>query len=166
MNRVLVFVAVWFGAMFLALRVEKIEMGHAICGAWGCGPPASALLAMHLFWLAAFLPPLIFAMATYRLPWRPIGWLLVICSAAALLGLGVWDYINFKNVYEQGFVWQRYLFYLATLVSVPVVQTLLLGIVAAMFGRLTNGKGEQLAQAATEQTLLSVAGSCQKTVVD
>ena len=61
---------------------------------------------------------------------------LICTSVLALIGFAVYDVLGInKAYYEAGYVWQRYLLSVASLVDVPIVQTLLIGIGLVFFRR-------------------------------
>ena len=62
----------WFGLMFVGLQIQQLDLGHWLCGQWGCGPPVAAVLGMHVFWLAVILPPSIMASRYFQWPWPKI----------------------------------------------------------------------------------------------
>ena len=50
-------------------------------------------------------------------------------SILALAGFGVYDYLGInQGYYQAGYVWQRYLLSVASLVDVPMVQTLVISV--------------------------------------
>lgn len=128
--------------MLGALQVERIPLGHSLCGAWGCGPPSEALLAMHLFWLSAIMPPALLAIGYLnRTPkfWFWSGLVLLGITSAGLIGLLVNDLSTNKFYYEAGYGWQRYGLSLLSLVEVPILQTMLVGLTFVVTGRLASG---------------------------
>ena len=48
----------WEAGLYAVLNVRQVESlnVHAICGTWGCGPPLSALISWHGFWLLLVAP--------------------------------------------------------------------------------------------------------------
>lgn len=141
MLRILIWIAAWFALMFGALQIQSIEMGHAFCGAWGCGPPVNAVLGIHSFWLTLLAPPILFASLKLQLPWPTIGKFLVASAIAGLIGFGVYDFFGMnQSYYQAGYIWQRYLLSLASFVDVPLVQALFIGIVLIFFGNKQPGE--------------------------
>ena len=145
MVRVLMFVASWFGLMWASLQVGKFNLGHSICGAWGCGPPLEALLSIHLFWIALAVPPLVMLSRWVAAPWKFLGTAILFVVMAALIGIGIWDVSSHRATYQAGYYWQRYLFSVATLVDVPVPAALLSGIALRIFGPGPSSKTSELA---------------------
>jgi len=109
---------------------------HAICGPWGCGPPLDDLLRWHGFCLALMA--------------LPIGYLVIFCppattryltilittaAVAGLLGILAWEAATWLPKVRAGqpsYFWQRYLFRVATLVDVPILPTLVVGLVLSI----------------------------------
>jgi hypothetical protein len=127
--------AAWAGGLLGVLSVQYLPdrfFGeHSVCGPWGCGAPPPALLACHGFWLVLFAPATIYA--TRRLSpqivWR-LGAGLVGLAGVALVAVGVWQGLTWWPAVDPSlhrYVGQRYLFVLATLTDVPVLETLLAG---------------------------------------
>ena len=126
----------WGIASYGALQLNQLQLGHTICGPWGCGPPTSALLAMHSFWLVTGLA--LAAAARVAFPawdWRRIGWGLVACSLGLALIIGVEDFLTWRPDAwnpEGRYLWQRFLFRLATLHDFPVTQVAIAGCLLAL----------------------------------
>lgn len=127
----------WFVALLASLSIHQLEMtqAYSVCGPWGCGPTNGALLTVHIGWLTALWPPLIY------LPWR-FGWDRVLCrwigaifaslGFAGLVVILAWQWIVWlpqAGEFSRSFIWQRCGFAVATAVDWPVVQLLGLGIV-------------------------------------
>jgi hypothetical protein len=117
----------------LALGILPVDLGHALCGPWGCAPPLQALAAMHAFWALALLPPT--ACALSLLSARSLRLVGSIVMGLGLAGLGfvfarellVW--LPSVPPEVQRYFPQRLLFVLATLSDVPLVQVTLAGAV-------------------------------------
>ncbi len=112
---------------------------HSICGPWGCGPPASALLACHGFWLVVLGGPTIAACA-----WldpskvRLGGQLAMTVGVLAALGVGVWEglyWLPGQSAFSNGYFVQRWLFSIAVLVDFPIAQLCILGAVCFIHAR-------------------------------
>lgn len=128
--------AAWAGGLLGVLSLQYLPdrfFGeHSVCGPWGCGAPPPALLACHGFWLVLFAPATIFAARRLRprAVWRS-GAALVLLACVGLVGVGVWQALTWWPAVDNSlhkFAVQRYLFVLATLVDVPVLETLLAGV--------------------------------------
>lgn len=133
----------WCGLMWGALQVQKLEIGHALCGAWGCGPPLEALLAMHLFWLSFLVPPVVLVLRHWKFSNKSMklaGWLTIAIAVAGLVAFLFYDWSIHHTYYEAGYWWQRYALSLASLVEVPILQTLLLGIATVATGKFLSPK--------------------------
>lgn len=136
MLRVGFYIIAWFGLMLVALQVQHLDLGHGLCGEWGCGPPVAAILGMHLFWLVLILPPSVLAARCLHWPWRKIGLLTGVVSALGLVGFGAYDYFGInQNYYLEGYIWQRYLLSLVSLVDIPVLQILIAAVAFWFVGK-------------------------------
>ena len=129
---------IWSAALFGCLQLHTLDLGHSICGPWGCGPPTSALLAMHSFWLVLLLPLAWLAPRIWpRLDWVAFGKGLYLAAVAAIVLIGVTDFFTFQaDPTQPVYVWQRFLFRLATLPDWPVIQVAMVGALLAGVGRL------------------------------
>ncbi len=131
--RNLIWFAAWGVSLSGVLRIHFLEdrWGHAICGAWGCGPPLSALVSYHGFWLLFILPMAV--LYSRQLPpaaSRRIGIVVSAISIGAILLLVVVDAVSFWQ-YSTGrdYIFQRGLFRLATYVGFPLIPMSLAGLV-------------------------------------
>ncbi len=127
----------WSAALYGGLCLNELDLGHSVCGPWGCGPPSAALLAMHTFWLLTLVPAAFVAVRiSPGMEWRMIGLGLLTTAVVAIVMIGVADYFMFQKDYlSPVYVWQRFLYRLATLSDVPVVQLALAGLALANLGR-------------------------------
>ncbi len=123
----------WGVSLFGVLRIHFLEdrWGHVLCGAWGCGPPLSALVCYHGFWLLFILPMAV--LLSRHLPpatARRIGVVVSAIAIAAITLLVVVDAISFWQ-YPTGrnYIFQRCLFRLATYVDFPLIPMSLAGLV-------------------------------------
>ena len=136
MIRVIVCVVGWFALMFASLQIQHIDIGHALCGKWGCGPPASALFSVHLFWFSLLLPPAMLLMKKWKLNWQLIGVAMVALTLLVLVVFAAADFLGAnRSYYLAGYWWQRYLLSLASWINVPVVQLGTIGGIMIRFGR-------------------------------
>ncbi len=124
--------AALFGVLSLSYLPDRFFGEHSVCGPWGCGAPLPALLACHGFWLVLFAPATAYAARQLRPPtvWR-IGAGLVSLAGIGLVAIAVWQAVAWWPQVDKsahGYVVQRYLFVLATLVDVPVLETLVAGV--------------------------------------
>ncbi len=126
---------VWTGCLAGALSLAGLpaSSSHSICGPWGCGPPTQVLVACHLAWLVAMVPPAILLARWQQRPSRLVratGLLMIMLSIAVLLmmltyqGMVWWPQ---AGQWQRPYFWHRYGFSIATTVDVPIVQTLLVG---------------------------------------
>ncbi len=120
------------GVLSLQYLPDRFFGEHTVCGPWGCGAPPPALLACHGFWLLLFGPATLYA--ARRLPpatvWR-LGAGLCGLAGAGLVAVAVWQAFAWWPNVDQSlhqYAVQRYLFVLATLVDVPVLEALLAGV--------------------------------------
>lgn len=128
----------WTTALVGGLHFHKIEMGHSICGPWGCGPPTSALIGMHIFWLAIIAPLGLLASQLPHPDWRRFGWGLAAAALVMTLGMGIYDYFSWqREPLAPTYVFQRFFFRIATLIDIPILQIGLTGILIAKFGNST-----------------------------
>lgn len=115
----------WMAALYGTLQIHQLNlhMGHSICGPWGCGPPAEALIGYHAFWLVLFVP-LGIAMG-WIVPQhlrRRIGITVALLGLAGTVCYMSWDAFAFYQSSQAGdLLLQRALFALATAVDFPVV---------------------------------------------
>jgi hypothetical protein len=133
-----------FGVLSPSYLPDRFFGEHSVCGPWGCGAPPPALLACHGFWLVLFAPATVYA--ARRLDpqnvWR-LGASLVSLAGIALVGIAVWQAMTWWPQVDKslhGYVIQRYLFVIGTLVDVSVLETLVAGVTLWWAGlwRLTN----------------------------
>ncbi|MEX2139447.1 MAG: hypothetical protein WD894_09310 [Pirellulales bacterium] len=127
--------ALWGSALYGALNLSQLHASweHAMCGPWGCGPPTQAVVAMHTFWFVLILP--VAGVLSCRLSppvLRRLGMMLTGFSVCVLVGILSWQAYAWWSPGSNGlrphFI-ERVLFSVATLIDVPVVQTLFAGMV-------------------------------------
>lgn len=134
----------WAGGILAALSMRGVILAddHSICGPWGCGPSTDALIAVHLAWITAIWPPLLFL--PWRLDWRcettsRLGALLAIGGFAGVSAVFLWQWVVWRpNASEliRPYVWQRCGFVLAEAVDWPIIQTLVAALV--LWGHATS----------------------------
>lgn len=121
---------IWIAALYGVLQAGPHlgDLGHGICGPWGCGPSLEALLVYHGFWLVLIgglttLAVQSCSAATLHVAGRT----LTVVGLCGLLGLTVWELAHMTDTMRQYAV-QRCLFAVATQVDVPIMPTTLAGI--------------------------------------
>ena len=121
-----------FGA--LSLPYSSLVNEHALCGPWGCGPTTSALLAMHVGWLAFLAPPMLYLPFRIHLG-RKLTQYLSVCSVvvglAGMTAIVAWQWLFWlpqAGEWSRPYIWQRCGFAIATAVDWPLTQLLLIGI--------------------------------------
>lgn len=133
--------ALWGAALYGTLQIARITgpWDHAICGAWGCGPPLSALVACHGFW-AVLIGGTVTAVMRYgSAPVLAVaGRLLMAGGMVGLVALALWEGTSGLTAPDQSwwpYALQRYLFVLATSVDMPLLQIIAAGAMMAKGGR-------------------------------
>jgi hypothetical protein len=147
--RNLIWFAAWGVSLFGILRVHFIEgqWDHALCGAWGCGPPLAALISYHGFWLL-FLLPLTVLLSGQLLPAnsRRIGIVVFTMATAAIIVVVVADAISSsQHATDQSYLIQRGLFRMATYVDFPLIQLGIAGLILWYFGIRKNSMTDSAA---------------------
>jgi len=164
--------ALWGTACLGVLRLQDLthDFGHGICGAWGCGPPVQALLACHGFWTVNLA-----ALLWVNHEWLPLLWERRLSNLGLLIAIGGFVAVAghlmlfwYPHAAEtvRPYIVQRYLFSIATLVDVPLVQLTVFGIagkwlarkraareVALQFVCSTVGDNQATGEAAHEDSL-------------
>lgn len=136
----LALIPVWAAGLWGSLQVHQMDLnlGHDVCGPWGCGPRVEALIGFHGFWLFLMAPVAIGAGAFLpgRLN-RKVGRAILFAGLAGVVGFVGWDVISYAREAESSrYLFQRGLFTLVTTVDFPMLQTLLAGgVLATVFGR-------------------------------
>jgi hypothetical protein len=121
-----------FGVLSLQYLPDRFFGEHSVCGPWGCGAPLPALLACHGFWLVLFAPPTMYVARRWapQRAWQA-GAGLVSLAGLGLVSIALWQAVTWWPHVDRSlhrYVVQRYLFVLATLVDVPVLETLVAGV--------------------------------------
>ena len=157
--RFIVAAALWGAAMLGALHVHRAQTGwsHIVCGPWGCGPPAEALLACHAAWLLILTP--IVGQLLKSLPSSAIRLVAnsaVMLGVTGLIGVGIWQYFTWwkpASEWARDYAVQRYFFSLVCLIDFPIAQLLLSGV-ALRIGSIVKSRRE-LAKSAVDRSLPS-----------
>jgi hypothetical protein len=136
----------WLAAAVVSLLVAAIpyDAEESVCGVWGCYPPLQALAAMHLLWCAV-LGSIVWSIREWRPRLLlPVGLVLIIVAApatAVVIGndLHHWTH-GLPERYHK--FWPRRIAYtLSTLTDLPLVQSLLAGMVCIQLGRRRTHSG-------------------------
>jgi len=136
----LLLVPIWVGALWGSLQIHRLDLdlGHGICGAWGCGPPLEALLGYHSFWSLVILP-LAICVGWYlpSLVSRKVGGAVLLISVIGTMAFVGWDVVTWGLRAERPeFLLRRGLFTLVTSVDIPMIPTMLAGaLLMFVFGR-------------------------------
>ena len=133
--RNLLWIVVWAGALWGSLEISRIHTSwdHALCGPWGCGPTATALVSCHMAWFIVLLPV---GFAGNR--WlsgqrrRQLGLALGALAAAIIVGVIAREattWLPAASDYQRPYFFQRCAFVVGTWIDFPIVQLGLLGAV-------------------------------------
>ena len=131
----------WCAGLLGVLQIGRVGFGanaHSICGPWGCGPPTSALVAWHGFWLvlaAPFVGLVIRYWPARRL--RAVGLLALGAAGLMVMGIVIWEAATWlplvSGQYRIYFA-HRILFSLVTLTDIPVILVSCAGMAMYMSG--------------------------------
>lgn len=133
----------WGGCLIGALSIATWpgNWGHGICGPWGCGPPLQALIACHLSWFVVLTPIALWVVRSTRISdqmQRNIGLLAAGAALAGIAAVLAHQYFVWwpqAGEFQRPYFWQRFGFTIATMVDVPMVQALLIGLGIELSGR-------------------------------
>ncbi len=135
----------WVASLYGVLQIHRATglLGHAICGPWGCGPTVEALVSYHGFWFVLLLPPSFLLGKTIlhhplgRLRLRRWGLTLAAASLLSLLGIVIADAANWlSSAHATDYLIQRSFFRIATLVDVPLLPLICVGLIWIWQSRL------------------------------
>ena len=123
----------WLIATYATLQLHRLDLdlGHGICGPWGCGPPVEALIANHGFWLMLIIPPLLGLQQhlSTAAGWR-LGVLLFAVGGACGLAVLAWDLYQFVSLTPFREYWpQRIAFAMAVGVEYPTFHIAIAGLI-------------------------------------
>lgn len=157
-------VTCWGAAIFGVLQLHHLplEPVHSVCGPWGCLPPLQALAAYHGFWLVLLSLPAGLA-CRFLVPsaLKKLGLLLVVCGVLGLAGIAIRQYFSwlpYNAIWRTQYCVQRYLYEVATLVDVPVVQGILSGVTCLLIARLRKSAGIDRSFESSSVELAEAAG--------
>lgn len=127
-------VVVWGLVLAGTLSLASVpgDGGHAVCGAWGCGPPIQTLVACHVSWLVVLGPPVLAlrGRTSPRTLRRGASGALAVAilfvSAIAVQEFRTWG--TRASPWQGPLYWQRVGFVLLTTVEVPVLEVVGLAI--------------------------------------
>lgn len=157
LSLLLPFLAAWGGGMYGVLSIQRwqVSWAHVICGPWGCGPTAQSLIAYHGFWLLLLGGGAIFlGLQAPNHVRRTIGYALVFVGLLVLMAVGVrelWTWLPQTAAAHNRYLWQRYLFVVATTPDIPAVQGVLVGLGLVIAGP-RPASAHHDAQAETQHT--------------
>jgi len=141
-KRISIGLITWAAFMVGALSIAAwpSHLGHGICGPWGCGPPLQALIACHLAWFVALIPPPRLLTSSMRMSGRFLiasGIVLVILASSGFLALLAHQYLVWwpqATEWQHPYFWQRYVFTIVTSIDVPLIQVMLIGVALTCVG--------------------------------
>ena len=125
-----------------AIADWEADLGHGICGPWGCGPPLQALIACHLAWLSVLGPAALALASSPKFSpqaLRTIGLVLIALAVLSLIGTLAHQLLVWwpqTSEWHRPYFLHRYGFTIATTVDRPTVQVLLIGLTLWRVGRL------------------------------
>lgn len=138
-------VPIWLLSLFGCLKIHELDLdlGHSICGPWGCGPPIEALLGYHAFWLV-LITPIAIAVGAYLNPIsrRKVGLaclLVGVIMVAVVAGGDTFGY--WKRSGSGQHLVQRFFFAIATKVDLPMWQMIATGGLLAWVGASSYATG-------------------------
>ncbi len=135
MLRYFVWIGAWTGAFWGVLQLAHLHTSwdHAVCGPWGCGPTASALVSCHVAWFMVLLP--VCAVGNRWLSvdrQRQLGLVLVALAAAIVVGAIAREaatWLPAASDYQRPYFVQRCLFAAVTWTDLPILQMGVLGVI-------------------------------------
>lgn len=138
---------VWGSLLLVALSMHDMQIlnQHSVCGAWGCGPPTSALIALHCGWMVVLWPPLVYLPRRLSLPRRAVtvtSLALIAASISGLIGIVIWQWaVWLPNTSEwaRPYIWRRCGFVIVTASDWPLLQLLFAGALMKMTQRRVHG---------------------------
>ena len=135
----------WLIAALAAAAISMIpyDFGESICGAWGCFPPIQALVSVHFLWSVALAGGLWILNRLAPGVVRPVGWISVIWATLAIGVLLTGDLPRWLDRTSDlpGTLWPKRVGYLlATETDLPLIQAVVAGLVAVVFGRRNRGR--------------------------
>lgn len=136
-----VWIAAWGGAFWGVLQLAQVHTSwdHAVCGPWGCGPTATALVSCHAAWFMVLLPVCVAGNRCLRdSRRRQLGLVLVALAAATLVGVIAREaatWLPTASDYQRPYFVQRCIFAVATWTDFPIVQLIMLGVIWSLVAK-------------------------------
>ena|GEM_PF-6361764 len=130
----------WLAAALATVFVAVIpyDPGESMCGVWGCFPPLTALVSLHLLWCVG-LSASVWAMRRwFPMLLRPVGLFLLFAAIVATTVIIADDLSSWLSKTPDQFrqFWPKRVGYrLLTLTDVPLVQSMLVGVYCVIRGR-------------------------------
>jgi len=127
----LLFLPIWLLGLWGSLKIHELDLnlGHSICGPWGCGPPVEALLGYHAFWLVLTFPVAI-SIASYLSPSRrsKLGWLFLAVGIIGVVFVAGGNTVEYwKSSESSKYLLQRFFFATVTKIDIPMIQAIVVG---------------------------------------
>lgn len=141
-RRIAIGLIIWGACLVGALSIWAWpgDLGHGICGPWGCGPPLQALIACHLAWFVALVPPAMLLTSSRHTSGRLLtvsGLVLVMLSATGFLAVLAHQSLVWwpqATQWQQPYFWQRYGFTIVTTIDFPLAQVVVIGVALTCIG--------------------------------
>lgn len=150
----------WAATLVTTLSIANApgHWGHGICGPWGCGPPLQALVACHAAWIVVLLPPTLLMRRKLSpgVRWKT-GWIVLGFGMAGLIALGLSEslsWLSHADEWQRRYLPQRIGFVLLTLVDLPLLQLVAIGV-----SLLARGRGRQTTDESSFTSLASLEQS-------
>ena len=174
MLRNMVWIGAWTGAIWGVLQFAQVRTSwdHAVCGPWGCGPTATALVSCQTAWFMVLLPVCV---AGHRWlsgdrQWQ-LGLVLVALATATIVGVVMREaatWLPAASDYQRPYFIQRCLFAVVTWTDLPILQMGVLGAIWLFTAshtqrRTSTGHTEQYACDCDEQLAPSTVPQRQST---
>ena len=149
----------WGGILLgvLSLHEGDVANQHSVCGPWGCGPPTSTLVAIHLGWVVALLPPMLYLPFRLNLSAgrvRLLSRFALMFGVVGIAGIFLWQWLVWypeASEYHRRYIWQRCGFLVAVATDWPLVQMIIAGSTLLVWNRFRrNSDRETIVGESTE----------------